>query len=485
MLFNAYDFLFGFLPVCLLGHTLALRFGGRAAMAWLVGASLFFYGWWYAPYLLLLLASMAVNYGLGVRLGRDRPEAERKRWLTVGILFDLGLLAWFKYANFLAGNVEALFGVSLGLPPIALPLAISFFTFQQVAYLVDAYKGLTRAHDVLDYALFVSFFPQLVAGPIVHHGEMLPQFAKGRSPDSTDRAVGMTMFAMGLAKKVLVADSLATTTDTVFAATAAGHHPTLAAAWTGVLSYHFQLYFDFSGYSDMAIGLARLFGIKLPANFDAPYRANHIGEFWRRWHMTLSRFLRDYIYIPLGGNRKGENRRYLNLFITMLLGGLWHGAGWTYVIWGGLHGVYLVVQQHWAKVTGGLGDSPRGVFAARTITWLAVLAGWPLFRSADMETAGRILGAMIGQSPRGLGTVNLTLLVVFAALFWFTQRAPTLQRWMEDHEPVLTLKRADEVRWSARWMWQPTAFWAIVVGLIAFLTIPLLERADAFLYWNF
>jgi D-alanyl-lipoteichoic acid acyltransferase DltB (MBOAT superfamily) len=235
----------------------------------------------------------------------------------------------------------------------------------------------------------------------------------------------------------------------------------------------------------MAIGLARLFGIKLPANFDAPYRAADIGAFWRQWHMTLSRFLRDYIYIPLGGNRHGEARRYFNLFMTMFLGGLWHGAGWTFVLWGGLHGIYLVIQQLWTKATGGFPDTPLGTATARTITWIAVLVGWPLFRAEDIGDAGAILYAMAGGTSLGLQHINPPVLCAMLALLIFTQVAPTTQRWLEAYEPVLHAHRGDQLRWSSPYTWQPNRRWAIVIALIGFACVPVLERADAFLYWNF
>jgi alginate O-acetyltransferase complex protein AlgI len=485
VLFNAYDFLFGFLPIVLIGHVQALRRGPRAAMTWLAAASLFFYAHWYWPYLILFCGSMAFNFRLGQFLSNPEVDAGRRhRGLVAGIVANLGLLGFFKYGGFVAENL-ALVGVDIGLPSVALPLAISFFTFQQVAYLVDAHRGYTRAHDAIDYVLFVSFFPQLVAGPIVHHGEILPQLAAGKAPTAEDRSVGLTMFVMGLAKKVLIADALAPFVNTTFTFVADGRTPTLVGAWTGVLAYHFQLYFDFSGYSDMAIGLSRLFGIKLPANFDAPYRATDIGAFWRQWHMTLSRFLRDYVYIGLGGNRHGEARRNFNLFATMFLGGLWHGAGWTFVLWGGLHGIYLVIHQLWVRATGGLPDTRWGTALARTITWLAVLAGWPLFRSEDMGDALVILTSMCGLNGLGLQQINPFLTAVLLVLLVFTQVMPTSQRWMEAYEPVLDKRHFDEVPCPPWLSWQPTRRWAIVIALIALACVPVLERADAFLYWNF
>jgi alginate O-acetyltransferase complex protein AlgI len=485
VLFNAYDFLFAFLPITLVGHVFALRRGPRQAMAWLLAASLFFYARWYWPYLLLLLASMAANYRLGQVLSTEAlDEPRRRRLLIAGVSANLGLLGFFKYGGFLADNL-ALLGLDLGMPDVALPLAISFFTFQQVAYLVDAHRRLIRAHDAVDYALFVSFFPQLVAGPIVHHHELLPQLVAGTPPSAEDRSVGLTIFLIGLAKKVLIADALAPYANTTFSFVADGRTPTVVSAWSGVLAYHFQLYFDFSGYSDMAIGLGRLFGITLPANFDAPYRASDIGAFWRQWHMTLSRFLRDYVYIGLGGNRYGEARRNFNLFATMFLGGLWHGAGWTFVLWGGLHGVYLVIHQLWQRSTGGFPDTAWGTAAARTLTWIAVLAGWPLFRSNNLSEAWVLLSSMAGANGLGLSQTNLGLTAALLTLLVFTQVMPTTQRWLDDYRPVLDPRHADPVPCPAWLVWEPNRRWAILIALLAFACLPVLERADAFLYWNF
>ena len=293
-------------------------------MTWLVLASLFFYGWWNPAYLLLIIGSMLFNYYTGVQLS----YRQNRLFLGIAIALNLALLGYFKYANFFVENISDLAGLGWNIEHIVLPLAISFFTFQQIAYLVDAYRRETSEYNFLHYALFVSFFPQLISGPIVHHKEMLPQFIRetARFIEYRHLAIGISVFILGLFKKVVVADSLAPYSIEAFNAVAAGEMLTFFEAWKGALAYTFQLYFDFSGYSDMAIGLAMLFGIRLPLNFDSPYKANSVIEFWQRWHITLSRFLRDYLYIPLGGNRKGQKRRYLNLMITMLLGGLWHGA---------------------------------------------------------------------------------------------------------------------------------------------------------------
>ena len=346
MLFNSYEFIFLFLPVTFL---VFMRLGARHrrwAAGWLAVASLGFYAWWNPAFLPLLLASIACNYLVGLRLARPVIAAwSRKTVLALSITANLGLLAYFKYANFLLDNLNLVIGTDYRLD-LVLPLGISFFTFTQIAFLVDAYQGKAKEYHPVDYCLFVTFFPHLIAGPVLHHQEMMPQFARAETyrPNPENIAVGIAIFSIGLVKKVLIADAMAAHATPVFEAAEQGATLSFFTAWEGALAYTFQLYFDFSGYSDMAIGLARLFGITLPANFDSPYRAVNIIDFWRRWHMTLSRFLRDYLYIRLGGNRKGPVRRYMNLFVTMLLGGLWHGAGWTYVVWGGLHGCYLIAN---------------------------------------------------------------------------------------------------------------------------------------------
>ncbi|RMH23826.1 MAG: MBOAT family protein, partial [Planctomycetota bacterium] len=308
MLFNSYIFIFAFLPATLILYVIASRVHVRAAIATLVVASLFYYGWWAPRYVFLILFSILFNYALGFLLAsEDRPRRAKKRVLALGVAVNLGLLAYFKYAMFIADNLSALLDTPINIGTIVLPLAISFFTFQQIAYLVDAFRGLTREYSFVDYCLFVTFFPQLIAGPIVHHGEMLPQFADRRTarPSADNLTIGLSIFAAGLFKKVVIADGVSVTANKVFDAAAAGGSVTFVDAWAGALAYTMQLYFDFSGYSDMAIGLGRMFGIRLPVNFDSPYKARSIVDFWRRWHITLSRFLRDYLYIPLGGNRRG------------------------------------------------------------------------------------------------------------------------------------------------------------------------------------
>ncbi len=316
---------------------------------------MFFYAWWRVDFLALLLGSTIVNFAIGTAITNRHCEGRTTRPLLIaGLTFNLALIAGFKYAGLLAASANDLFAFGIPIPHLFLPLAISFFTFEQISYLVDAAAGRAPRYSFLNYALFVSFFPHLIAGPIIRHNDLIPQFDTSRDNNkrSDDIAVGMTLFTIGLAKKTLIADNLAPFSDAVFSAAHHGAAIGAADAWMGTLFFAFQIYFDFSGYSDMALGSACLFGIRLPMNFNSPYKAASIIEFWRLWHISLSTFLRDYLYIPLGGNRHGSVRRYINLFLTMLLGGLWHGANWTFVIWGGLHGFYLIVNHAWRRVDG-------------------------------------------------------------------------------------------------------------------------------------
>ena len=395
MLFNSYEFIFLFLPITffiyffLLNKRLIV-----GAKGFLVFASLFFYSWWNIVYLPLILSSMLFNYVVGNTLNGNhdkenkKQKVSKKTLLTFGIVANVSLLGYFKYVDFFISNINLDSGSNIPLIELALPLAISFFTFQQIAYLVDSYRCETKEYDFLNYALFVTFFPQLIAGPIVHHKEMMPQFASKWNlvKNYKNIALGIFIFSIGLFKKVVIADSLA-----VFATNGFDKAETLnmIEAWATSLSYTFQLYFDFSGYTDMAIGIALLFNIKLPINFNSPYKAKDIQEFWRRWHITLSRFLRDYIYIPLGGNRKGNFRTYNNLLATFIIGGLWHGAGWTFVFWGFLHGVALVLHRGWKQL-----GFTMNKYLAWFITFNFVNIAWVFFRAKEWEDAIKVLKGM-------------------------------------------------------------------------------------------
>lgn len=518
MLFNSYSFIFLFLPITLLGfHLIGRRGHHRIAISWLVGASLFFYGWWNPAYLGLILGSMLFNYAIGVAI-LSQTNKQAKILLTAGIATNLALLGYFKYANFFVDNLNTLAGSSFTLETIILPLAISFFTFQQITYLVDAYRGETREYQFLHYALFVTFFPQLIAGPIVHHREMLPQFAKEAlyRLKAEHLAAGITIFTLGLFKKVVLADGIAVYATPVFSAAEMGVALTFFEAWCGALAYTLQLYFDFSGYSDMAIGLARMFGVRLPLNFNSPYKATSIIDFWRRWHITLSRFLRDYLYIPLGGSRKGGVRRMSNLMVTMLLGGLWHGAGWTFVLWGGLHGIYLVINHAWRKLfpvdhTGWL----RNGFGWM-VTMLAVVVAWVPFRAESLGGAMQMLTAMMGGNGLSLpeqligriGSVEALLVsqgAVFHGMFYngifgdskaglswiivlilIATLLPNTQQWMRRYRPAFETYRGEIPKLSQRWMqWRPTRFWSSITAALLVLAILSLNRVSEFLYFQF
>ncbi|THB78634.1 MAG: MBOAT family protein [Desulfobulbaceae bacterium] len=410
MLFNSFLFIFFFLPVTLVVYYRLADSGFRSsAIAWLVICSLFFYGWWNPPYLLLIICSILVNFTIGRGLQRIAAGAAKKLLLTVGIAFNLSLLGYFKYANFFIDQLNVIFTTGVKLEPIMLPLAISFFTFQQIAYLVDVYRSDVQKYRFLHYCLFVTFFPQLIAGPIVQHHEMFPQFA--RLTQSNERlkqlSFGMVLFLIGLSKKVLFADSLALYASPIFDGAERMVALSFWEGWSGALAYSLQLYFDFSGYSDMALGLAKMMNINLPINFNSPYKATSIIDFWRRWHITLSRFLRDYLYIPLGGNRVARPRYYTNLFLTMLLGGIWHGAGWTFVIWGALHGFCLIINHLWRSGCKALlgpdrKSTPIGIFCGRVLTLLCVIIGWVFFRAESVEGAWYLLGVMLGTNGFGV-----------------------------------------------------------------------------------
>ena len=513
MLFNSYPFLFAFLPIALAGYFVIARISLRAAALWVGLASLFFYGWWNPKYVLLLLVSVAVNFVTGRAISHAREAAAEQRargLLVAGLIFDLGLLAFYKYADFFVENANAL-GAGLTLPNIVLPLGISFFTFTQIAFLVDAYRGIAKEYSAIHYLLFVTYFPHLIAGPVLHHKEMMPQFADPACYrwDWQNCAVGLTIFAIGLAKKVLLADEIAAYVAPVFDS---GGKVAFFEAWGAALAYALQLYFDFSGYSDMAIGLSRLFGVRLPLNFASPYKAANIIEFWRRWHMTLSRFLRDYLYFPLGGNRRGPARRYVNLMTTMILGGLWHGAGWTFVLWGTLHGLYLVLNHGWRELVASplrLSRSRAYRLAAGTLTFLAVVVAWVPFRAKSIDAAGHLLQAMSGLNgvvlpdrwlaaapvlqewgvrATDLGFASFRVqFYVTAALMAIALLAPNTQTLLRRFDPAVDFHSGGSGQ-ASRLAWRPSAAWLAFIGLLlawSVVRVPQGEQLSKFLYFQF
>ncbi len=516
MLFNSPEFIFLFLPtVLVIFYLIGSRGYLRVAISWLVLASLFFYGYWNPAYLGLIIGSILVNYAIGVQLSSCTLASKAKNVvLGLGVTLNLTLLGYYKYANFFVDSLNAVGVTDIYLQHIVLPLGISFFTFQQLAYLVDAWKGEVREYNFLHYCLFVVFFPQLIAGPIVHHKEMLPQFMRNDTYrfHRFDLALGLSIFFVGLFKKVVIADNLAPIATGVFHAAEAGEALHIVQVWQGIAAYTFQLYFDFSGYSDMAIGLARMFGIRLPLNFNSPYKAVNIIDFWRRWHMTLSRFLRDYIYIPLGGNRKGGTRRYTNLMITMLLGGLWHGAGWTFVFWGFLHGLYLVVNHAWHSVWRIRINTWWSIGIARLVTLIFVMLAWVFFRASSFEGALNIFEGMMYLPPNlvaelgGLGEILLrlgfevgvsrisihdvqvlALLLGLTAVVWFM---PNTQQIFAKYRPAYRYnRRTSESTFLqslySQLFWRPSIAWSVWIGIAGGLSLLSLSQVSEFLYYDF
>ena len=470
MLFNSYEFIFVFLPITFFVYFyLNSKRLTTASKAFLVFSSLFFYSWWNIAYLPLILISMLFNYVIGNSLNSKKEENKKsfskKSILIFGIAANLSLLGYFKYADFFIENFNIVAQTNINLFNLLLPLAISFFTFQQIAYLVDSYRQETKEYDFLNYALFVTFFPQLIAGPIVHHSEMMPQFANKWNAVKKYRniALGLFIFSIGLFKKVVIADTFAVWATAGFDTATTLN---LFEAWATSLSYTFQLYFDFSGYTDMAIGIALLFNIKLPINFNSPYKARNIQDFWRRWHITLSRFLRDYVYIPLGGNKISSFRTYSNLLATFVIGGLWHGAGWTFVFWGFLHGMALVIHRAWSNL-----GFKMWTWLAWLITFSFVNITWVFFRAKEWDDAIRILSSMfsldnvvIALSLENISGDLFTILWIIAGFI--------LVLFFKN-----TVEKAKELKINYK-----TLFFTLFCLLAALLSV---NKVSEFLYFNF
>jgi alginate O-acetyltransferase complex protein AlgI len=495
MLFNSAEFLLVFFPVTFAGFLLLVLYSSKGATIWLGLASLAFYAYWEIGNLPILLGSIAFNYGLGWLISRRAGTFAGRVLLTLAVVINLVLLGYYKYGQF-AVETANLAGFNFTVQKIILPIGISFFTFTQIAFLVDAYKGLVHDHSLARYVLFVTYFPHLIAGPILHHGEMIPQFRK-YVPEYAHVAVGLTVFVIGLFKKVVLADSAAVWVGPVFSA------PDVSAveAWAGVLAYAFQIYFDFSGYSDMAIGLSYILGVRLPLNFDSPYKATSIIDFWRRWHMTLSRFLRDYLYVPLGGNRKGPVRRYTNLLATMVIGGLWHGAAWTFVAWGALHGIFLVINHGWRLLAHRLGipeDATWRSVIGGPLTFVAVLIAWVFFRAETFDQAARLLKSMFfanGIAPAGsiaravsfLGTPELlvlqpwmqcaSLLFVLGLVCWLL---PNTQQFMTRHTAAIEYSA-----YKGPLQWRASLPNAVLIVVLAVTSFTLMTNHSPFLYFQF
>ena len=475
MVFSSYVFILAFLPVVLsVYYALSRLKNGIYQRLFLIAASLFFYGYYNTRYLILIAASIAVNYGIARAIQRHRARAGRLL-LVIGILFNVGLIGYFKYYDFFVENINAVFGCSFALRHLLLPLGISFFTFQQLSFLISVWRGEEKVERFRDYCIFVTFFPQLVAGPIVLYSEMIPQFKDERrrffNPDHF--ASGIWLFSVGLFKKAVIADTLALFADNGFGMTNLG----LAAGWITALSYTLQIYFDFSGYSDMAVGLGRMFNIDIPFNFRSPYRSESISEFWRRWHITLGRALSTYVYKPLGGNRRGLFRTCVNLFLTFLVSGLWHGAAWTFVLWGALHGLFVVAERILDKP---LQKIPKPVRVCGT--FLVVTALWVLFRADGFGQALEVWRGMvafgdpaISQLDTIVGTAAyidfplaldcVYILVLEAVLLFVVFRCPNSSDLLDRFTPS-----------------RKTMIAAAVLFTVALLC---LARESVFIYFNF
>lgn len=505
MVFSSLEFIYLFLPPVLLVFFLLRHLQWEKGIIWwLIIASLGFYAWWSPLHLILLILSVSLNYGLHKMI----LKSASKTVLTVGIVGNLLTLGYFKYADFMIGNFNTATGGDVPLLHIVLPLAISFFTFQQISFLYDTYVGKISQCDFSKYCLFVVFFPQLIAGPIVLQKHTVPQFnlTVFRQRIFVNLSVGTTLFVIGLFKKIVLADGIAPFANGVFALAETGQSVPMEAAWIGTIAYTFQIYFDFSGYCDMALGLARMFGIRLPINFNSPYKALNIVDFWRRWHMTLSEFLRNYLYFPLGGNRKGPVRRYVNLTATMLLGGLWHGASWNFVFWGLLHGFYLSVNHAWSTFV--IGDEKGALlppvlsrFLAQSITLLSVMVAWVFFRAETFTGAEAVLKGMFGLSgytdikvwanilqDSGLFWIQAVLLTMLVV--WCPNSVEIARRY----KPVLGVRKIlrKAVGFSAFWrkniVWRPSRGWSsalFAVGLVSLIQIYRLDEMTEFIYFNF
>ena len=489
MLFNSHVFIFVFLPIVWLGYFLLQRIQHRLAIIFLCCSSLVFYGYWDLRYLPLLLAACFANFGIAMLLWHNGDRGTSNRLtLAFGVAANIALLAFFKYANFLVDNFNATTNAGILRPDIILPLGLSFFVFQKIAFLVDVSRGVVKDRSFLRYVLFVAFFPQLIAGPIVHHSEVMPQFTSSRLKVSSDLSIGITYFCIGLFKKVVIADNLALIAAPMFSAAASGSSAGFADTWIAALAYALQIYFDFSGYSDMAIGLGRMFGIALPVNFASPYKATSLIDFWRRWHITLSRFLRDYLYVPLGGNRASPTRRYFNVLLTMAIGGFWHGASWNFLLWGALHGALIVANGLWRNLLPGMRiPSVAGWF----LTFMAVLFCWVPFRSADLAASVTIWSSMVGigssnalcESACTIATGQLGFVIACLAA---CVCLPASHQLMRNASTTISSRGypASEPN-PSRLQWRATKTWAFYAALLFTISLMSLSNVSEFIYFQF
>jgi D-alanyl-lipoteichoic acid acyltransferase DltB (MBOAT superfamily) len=543
VLFNSYTFVFVFLPLTLAGLFAIAAFSRDWALRWLICASLFFYAWWRPLNVLLIAPSIAVNYALArmlLRLG-ENPTGRRAATalLVVGIVFNVVFLGFFKYNDFIRTAINDVSGAHLALTHIILPLGISFITFQKIAFLVDVHAGRVKSFSFQDYCLFVLFFPQLVAGPIVHYREMMPQFQRiSCRPDRQDFAAGLTLFLFGLFKKAVIADGISPLVTPIYEHAATVGGTSLLIAWMAAVGFTLQIYFDFSGYTDMALGIARSIGVRLPSNFDSPLRATSIIDFWLRWHMTLTRFLTAYIYNPLVltltrrrlaqgrpgfGGRNTTPGAFVQLLmfptlLTMLISGLWHGAGYLFIVWGALHGCYLTVNHAWRVIRPKLWPDEASYLrimkpGGLVLTFVSVVVAMVFFRSPNMRAAFDLLSGMIGRhgvalpqslyehlgslagALRHLGVVAenwsaqdfLSLTVWIFCLMVIVLASPNTLQILAFYEPSLGAARraSDREARGAMIEWRPSLVWALGISVIGVIGILSLGGRSEFLYWQF
>lgn len=534
MLFNSYIFIFAFLPIVLSGFFYIGKYDRTLAALWLTVASLFFYAWWDIRFLALLLSSIAFNYTAGYvircRTTHHRLALSPKVSLIIAIATNLFLLGYFKYANFFAENFSHLTGSVFSASEILLPLGISFFTFTQIAFLVDSYQGKVREPNFIHYTLFVTYFPHLIAGPILHHKEIMPQFAKQDVYQINWRnmTVGLTIFILGLAKKVLLADALSPVATPIFEAVKIGNLPMVFEAWIGAVAYTLQIYFDFSAYSDMAIGLSLMFNIRLPLNFNSPYRSSSMIDTWQRWHITLTRFfghylyaplarfLRDYIYVPLGGSRYGKMPRFVSMICTLLVCGLWHGSSWTFVFWGGLQGFYLLTNYSWRAFKVRMNWEKGGRLAQLSsvlLTFMAATVSLVFFRADSLTTAIAMLQGMFGFNGvslpsawsdlglsftqydwllfKGINTMvdfdtfqALGKLIIGLAIVWFS---PNVWQLFQTYRPTLgdLISPSQPYQFNHFVQWRLSKWQAWATGTLFAVSIIHLTQSSEFLYFQF
>lgn len=498
MLFNSPEFVFLFLPIAVTAYySLRGQFGLNVGLFSIVLSSILYYAWWNATYAALLVVWTFINAFVASLMLSHKIGKSKNLILVLGIMINLAVLGYFKYSLFFTENIGAILGLQFTVAKVILPIGISFFTFQKIAFLVDAWRGEVKSFNLLHYLFFVTFFPQLIAGPIVHYRELAPQLDQVKwRKTATDIAIGVSMFSIGLFKKTVLADTSATFSDSIFALAKAGQTLDAVSVWTAALAYAFQLYFDFSGYSDMALGCARMFGIALPLNFNSPYKAMSIVDFWRRWHITLSRFFRDYLYFPLGGGKAGSFRRHLNLLVVMTLAGFWHGAAWNFLLWGAMHGGLLVINHLWRAffaLSFDSHDSLPGVLSriiygllCRSVTFACIVLTWIPFRAESLPSALDMMATAVGLGTHSaLVWPDLPTAAWILAMLAVCNFLPNTCELFLKHDGALIERGTGFNRGNTRLSWQPTVIWSVYCGMLFVVVALTYSRLSPFIYYQF